>query len=271
MNAVSGAVQALTDDLVTLGVRSGRDLLVHCSMRRVGPVPGGAATVLCALRIALGADATLVVPTQTAGNSLTSEAYRSATAGLDARRRAEYIAAMPGFDPANSPSIGMGALAEQVRTAPGAVRSAHPQSSFAAIGPRATESMAGHELTCHLGENSPLGWLYRTDADILLLGVDYTVCTAFHLAEYRLPEPSAHRLYQCFTATSDGRKEQSFTDIHLDAGDFGMLGARIDDEPFVNRAMVGAARSRLLPIRAAVDFAVAWRPFAQRRGRGVTI
>ncbi len=87
------------------------------------------------------------------------------------------------------PSQRMGVLAEYVRCAPGAVRSDHPQTSFAALGPRARQLTDGHDLTCHLGERSPVGGLYAADGQILLLGLGYEACTALHLAEYRLPVP----------------------------------------------------------------------------------
>jgi aminoglycoside N3'-acetyltransferase len=265
MSEDSVAIEALAAELRTLGVRPGQDLLVHCSLRSAGPVAGGARSVAGALRAAIGPGATLVVPTETTLNSLSSDAFRAATAGFSEAELAAHIAAMPGFDPASTPSQGMGALAEEVRTTPGAVRSAHPQSSFAALGPRAANCVAGHELSCHLGEWSPLGWLYRADAAILLLGVGYAACTAFHLAEYRLPGESAYREYRCFTADGSGRREHTFKDIVLDAGDFATLGSRIDSEPFVRKGQVAEADCRLLPLPAAVDFAVAWPPFRSRR------
>lgn len=265
MSETQEAAQALTREFAALGVRSGRDLLVHSSMRRVGHVAGGTATVLSALRRAIGPDSTLVVPAQTQGNSLTSRAFQSATAGLSDTELAEYIASMPGFDPLTSPSVGMGILAETVRKTPGAARSAHPQSSFAALGPRSGECMAQHEMSCHLGERSPLGWLYRQDAHVLLLGVGYSVCTAFHLAEYRLPAPAEYRQYRCFTLTDGIRREHRFTDLRLISDDFEVLGGQLDSLSFVRHGRVGKADCRLLPIRRAVDFALSWPPFARRR------
>lgn len=263
--------EELSADLRALGVRTGQDLLVHSSMRRVGPVDGGAATLLGALQAAAGPLATVVVPAQTTWNSLTSRMFREATAGLDQALPQEFMNAMPGFDPASTSSTGMGAFAELVRSAPGSARSAHPQSSFAAVGKRAAEAMAVHELDCHLGERSPLGWLYRQGAVILLLGVGYAACTAFHLAEYRLAalgprEAVALKKYHCFTMENGVRKEHVFTDLSLDEGDFEYLGAWMDGQPFVRRGRVGsAADCRLLPIRDAVDAAVAWPPFRRRR------
>jgi aminoglycoside 3-N-acetyltransferase len=259
------AVRRLASQLAALGVRPGQDLLVHCSIRRIGLTDARPIGVLPALLEAIGPDATLVVPSQTTANSTSSELFRAATAGLSKTELARYLASMPGFDPDRTPSANMGVLAELVRTTPGAARSAHPQSSFAATGARAAQSMAGHELTCHLGEKSPLGWLYRADAAVLLLGVSYDVCTAFHLAEYRLPGKAPRREYTCFTTSQQERQKHTFSDICLDDTDFADLGSLLDAEPFVSRGFVGSAECRLFPIRAAVDFAAAWPPFLHRR------
>lgn len=262
------AAHVLASQLAAVGVRPGQDLLVHCSIRRIGLIDARPIGVLPALLEAIGPDGTLVVPSQTTANSTSSDVFLAATAGLSEPELASYLVTMPGFDPGQTPAQGMGVLAELVRTCPGAARSAHPQSSFAAVGARAAESMAGHELACHLGEQSPLGWLYRADAAILLLGVGYDVCTAFHLAEYRLPGNAPRRAYTCFTARQEGRREHIFTDICLDDADFADLGTVLDAEPFVNRGFVGSAECRLFPIRAAVDFAATWPPFLYRRRAG---
>src|ERR1700683_2690078 len=80
----------LRADLRSLGLQRGQDLLIHCSLRQGGGGEGGAATLLSAILEVAGPEATLVVPTQTAWNSLTSNAFRDATAGLDAEERARY-------------------------------------------------------------------------------------------------------------------------------------------------------------------------------------
>jgi aminoglycoside 3-N-acetyltransferase len=254
----------LVEDLRALGVTPGRDVLVHSSLRAVGAVEGGAATVLRALVAAAGHEATIVVPTQTAWNSRSSATFRAATAGLGPAELACYLASMPGFDPRTTPSSGMGAFAEYVRTSSGAVRSNHPQTSFAALGPGAGQCTADHPLACHLGESSPLGWLARRDAMILLLGVGYAVCTAFHLAEYRLPGRRPRRAYHCRVADGEAR-DREFWDVALDDSDFAALGGRMDSAGFVRRGRVGAAESRLIPIRCAVEFALRDPSFRQRR------
>jgi aminoglycoside 3-N-acetyltransferase len=252
--------EQLVADLRALGVRRGEDLLIHCSLRLIGPVDGGAATLLAALIDVAGPQATLVVPTHTTLNSLTSRAHRAAVAGRDDDELARYIADMPGFDRDRTPSQGMGALAEQLRTSPSAVRSHHPITSFSALGRRARDCTSIHDLDSHLGDRSPLGWLYAADAAILLLGVEYTACTAFHLAEYHLPWPPPVQLYHCFSAAGGNRDKREFTAPALDDSDFGQLGTDLEAAApdGLRVGNVGSGTGRLVPVRAAVDFGVEW-------------
>lgn len=247
----------LLSDLCELGLPVGRHVLVHCAMTQVGRIIGGPRTLLRAIRDVIGASASVVVPTQTADNSTTSRYYQAATLGMTARERCAYEAQMPGFDPALSPSFRMGALAEHVRRHPDAVRSCHPQTSFAAVGPDAAELMSEHDLLHHLGERSPLGMMYRADAMTMLIGVDLDQCTALHLAEYRLPNPPV-KTYTCFLARNGSAERCSFTAPDLDDSDFGALGVQLRAQPWVRCGRLGQAFTYVLPIRAAVDYSVDW-------------
>ncbi|MEU6632584.1 AAC(3) family N-acetyltransferase [Streptomyces parvus] len=249
-----------TAALTALGVRPGDVLLVHASLRALGPVAGGAREVLGALRRAVGPSGTVVVPAFTPENSDTSPHYRERVRGLNAGAVDAVRAAMPAYDPALTPAPSMGALAETVRTAPGAGRSAHPQTSFAGLGPGAARLLAGHRPDCHLGEDSPLARLYEADARILLLGTGYATCTAFHLGEYRMPGPP-RRSYRCVVASRGVRRWWEYEDVALDDGDFADLGAAFEEaaaEGDVRAGRVGAAECRLVRLRSAVDFATIW-------------
>ncbi|WP_149180008.1 AAC(3) family N-acetyltransferase [Streptomyces sp. TRM49041] len=250
----------LTAELSALGVGAGGFLLVHSSLRAVGPVAGGGAAVLRALRAALGPDGTLVAPTFTAHNSDTSPAYREAVRGMTAGQQAAHRAAMEPYDARTMASYGVGVLPELVRTAPGAVRSAHPQTSFAALGPYAEKVVAGHRRDNHLGEDSPLARLYELDARILLLGAGFAACSAFHLAEYRVPAPP-RRTYRCVVRDRAGvRRWWAYQDVDLADGDFDALGADLERSGAVavRTGRVGAAECRLLGLADAVDFAREW-------------
>ncbi|SCL59768.1 aminoglycoside N(3)-acetyltransferase [Micromonospora peucetia] len=249
----------LTVGLRALGLSPGATVLVHCALSRVGRVAGGPAALLAALRDVLGGAGTVVVPTQTAGNSTTSRPFRVATAGLTAAEVAAAEAAIAPFDPRRSPAEGMGIFAEHVRRQPGAARSRHPQTSFAALGPDAARLTAVHDLDCHLGERSPLGALYATDAVVLLLGVDWSVCTAFHLAEYRLRRPPADRAYRCYVRDADGRRvRRDFQAPDLHDTDFPLIGGALTNAGPVRTGRVGGADCRLVGLRTAVDFARGW-------------
>lgn len=250
----------LVNDLLRMGLPEGVPLMIHASMRSVGASPS---VMLDALRTVCGPDATFVVPTLTTGNSLTSPAFRRATRGLAPEEVRGIVAAMPDFDRDTSPSEGMGSLAEHIRTRPGAHRSAHPITSLAALGPDAAEYTAEHALESHFGERSPLRRLYDADAWILLLGVGFDVCSAFHLAEYRIPART--QSYTCFEVVDGVRHRREFTGIVLDDTDFGILGDYFKDEGYVRNGRIGQANCSMMRLREAVDFAV--RRLPEMRGR----
>lgn len=157
----------LRTQLGELGVRPGETLLVHSSLSSLGWVNGGAVAVVRGLLDALGPEGTLVVPTQT-GDLSDPVLWRKPP--IPPEWWAAIRATMPAYDPRITPARGVGVVPETVRTWPGALRSAHPQTSFAALGPRAAEVTEGHAPDCRLGEHSPLAKLEATSARVLLLG-----------------------------------------------------------------------------------------------------
>lgn len=148
-----------------LGVRSGTVLLVHTSFRAVRPVEGGPLGLIRALRAALGAEGTLVMPTMTDGESV--------------------------FDPTSTLTIDMGITAELFWRQPAVVRSTHPGGSFAAQGPRAEHICQPQPLSPPHGPDSPVGRVHDLDGQVLLLGVSHGENTALHLAESLAPVPYA--------------------------------------------------------------------------------
>ena len=251
----------LTHDLGRLGVRPRDTVLVHSSLTSLGWVVGGQVTVVQALLDALGPDGTLVVPAQTGDNSDPKDWAHPPVPEAWWQVIRDH---MPAFDPTLTPTRSMGVIAEAVRTWPGARRSDHPVTSFAAVGPLADEITAVHDLDCQLGERSPLAALERVGARGLLLGVGWDVCTSFHLAEYRVPglARTAHGAAVRVPAAdhAPARAWVTFDDVDVDSEDFEALGAAFEAADGVISGPVGSAQARLFSIPAAVQFAVDWLP-----------
>ncbi|MFG2523004.1 aminoglycoside N(3)-acetyltransferase [Streptomyces sp. NPDC048527] len=240
-------------DLRALGVRPGETLLLHSSLSALGWVCGGAVSVVQGLLDALGPDGTLTVPTHTGGNSDPAGWRRPP---VPEEWWAEIRASMPAYDPAVTPSDGMGAIAESVRRWPGAVRSAHPHTSFAAVGPQAAAITDGHATDCSLGEDSPLARLEEQGARVLLLGATFATCTSFHLAEYRIPSPRTEMGRAVLT--SGGRRWETVSEVDISADGFHELGAAFERDGGVVRGRVGAADALLFPVADAVAYAQRW-------------
>jgi aminoglycoside 3-N-acetyltransferase len=250
--------RTLAAQFEALGLTAGDTVLVHASMRRVAPAQGRAATVVEALLDVLGPGGTIAVPTFTSWNSTSSRVFKAAIAGLSPQEAAAYRRSLPAFDQQVTAATETGALAETVRTLPAAHRSSHPQTSFAAVGRLARSLTATHDLDCHLGERSPLAALYSAGARVLLLGVGYDVCSAFHLAEYRCALRSK-RPYECRISGHPGDGWTTFEDIELDDTEFGSIGRQFEAAgEAVRVGRTGETESRLFQLRDAVDFAEAW-------------
>ncbi len=145
---------------------------------------------------------------------------------------------------------------------PGALRSDHPQTSFAAVGPRAGEVVGGHAIDCRLGERSPLARLEALHARVLLLGAGYDACTSFHLAEYRVPAP----LVQVGRPGPAGW--EVVTEVSITSERFDELGHDFERDRPVVRGTVGAADVRLFPVADAVAYAERWLAIHRPREEG---
>ena len=107
----------LTAQLLELGVTPGSVLLVHAAFSKVRPVDGGPLGLIGALRAAVGARGTLVMPSMSDDDDHP-------------------------FDPRRTPCLAMGVVADTFWRLPGVLRSDSPHA-FAAIGPEAARITAG--------------------------------------------------------------------------------------------------------------------------------
>lgn len=262
---IPNTVASLADDLAALGVRPGAVILVHISLRSLGWVCGGPVAVIEALLTAIGPAGTLVMPAQSGDLSEPSEwrAPPVPEAWLDTIR-----STMPAYDPARTPTRGMGAVAELFRTWPGVERSLHPLASFAALGPQASRIVAGHALESPFGEASPLARLYDLDAAILLLGVGYDKCTALHLAQCRATPPPKRVSAGAPIMVDGQRRWVRYEAPAADPGDFPAIGEALVAQAIPRVGRVGAAGAHHLSLRRAVDFGVEWCGSARTAGSG---
>ncbi|MGW2849667.1 aminoglycoside N(3)-acetyltransferase [Streptomyces sp. NPDC001274] len=255
---------SLAADLRTLGLRPGETVLVHSSLSSLGWVCGGPVAVVMALLDVLGEEGTLVVPTHSGDNS--DPALWSNPPVPEAWWEG-IRAATPAFDTRTTRTLGVGVVPETVRTWPGALRSSHPQTSFAAVGPRAAAIVDGHAPDCRLGERSPLARLEESGARILLLGAGYDSCTAFHLAEYRIPAPLTDNSFAA--VTPQGRRWVTVRDTMISSERFDELGAAYEKERPVLRGAVGGAGARLFGLADAVAYAEGWLPAHRPEAAGI--
>ncbi|EHK19446.1 uncharacterized protein TRIVIDRAFT_193387 [Trichoderma virens Gv29-8] len=243
-------------DAEKVGVNESFDptILVHSSLRSVGFIPGFAPSFIQSLLSALGPSGTIVVPTHTGDNS-DPAAWQAPP--VPESWWQPIRDSIPAFDPATTITRVVGIVPETLRTWPGALRSAHPQTSFAALGPQAKHITEGHASDCRLGESSPLAKLEAVDAWVLLLGVGWDKCTAFHLAEYRFQSPRLED--NSFAINIDDQRQWiTVKDVAITDEDFERLGADFERDCKVVRGTVGAAECRLFPLREAVAYATSW-------------
>lgn len=260
----------LFSELRLLGLQAGDIVIVHASLSALGWVNGGPVAVIEALLRTLGPDGTLVMPTQSAGltDPQNWEAPPVPHSWLDAIRET-----MPAYDPRITPTRGMGSIAELFRTWPGALRSDHPSTSFAALGPLARDITRNHPLEDPLGQGSPLGTLHRLAAKVLLIGVDFDRCTALHMAE-DMAWPDRPRMREGAPLTVDGQRRWVWFEVPrlMDTDAFVSVGASAMRAGVAMAGPLGEGRGIIMEMRRIVDHAVGlWseKPGGATGGRGV--
>lgn len=247
--------QALAEQLAGFGLVSGDAVLVHAGLRSIGPILGGPDSLIGALTDVVGPSGTIL-------------GYCDWQLDDGVIDRAELRAHIAPFDPAASRSIrDNGAFPELLRTRPGALRSASPGASCAALGGRAAWFVADHALDYGYGPQSPFGKLVAAGGKTLLLGAPLDTMTLLHHAEHLADIPGKRiRRYQTPILVDgqivwrwfeefdtgipivDGLADDYFADV---VEDFLATGQG-------RRGLIGYAPSVLVEAAPMVEFAVSW-------------
>jgi aminoglycoside N3'-acetyltransferase len=251
----------IAQDLRALGLRSGDLVMVHASLRRIGPVHRGAAGVIEAILDAIAPDGTmLMVLGAMDGHAWVNERP-------EAEREALLADAEP-FDAQRTPADpDVGALAEVFRTYPGSIVSDHPEGRFAALGPLAHALLDEVPWNDYFGPGSPLERLVERDGRVLRLGADLNTVTALHYAEYRCSLEAKRRVRRYRrVATASGSEVRTVEGLDDEDGITDYPGedyfADLTRDYLASgvgrRGTVGGAASELLAAADVVDFGVRW-------------
>jgi len=186
---------------MSLGVAPGDTVMLHAAVGAIGWVVGGPDQVLHGVLDALGERGTLMMYVGWDGSPY------DVTIGLP-ELPPQFLEVWPVYDPATAHAVrSWGVLGEILRTWPGARRSAHPDSSFAAVGSRAEELVRDHPLQYGMGEGSPLAKLCEANGKVLLLGAPLSNVTLLHHAEHIAEVPGKEVVRYWAPFLQDGAKE----------------------------------------------------------------
>lgn len=242
--------------LKKVGVRKGQTIMVHTSLSSLGFVCGGAQVVIEALLESVGADGTIMMPSQSWKNL-------DPTAGVHWEEPEAWWQMIrdnwPAYNKNITPTNTMGAVAEMFRKWPGTLRSDHPARSVAANGKYAQHLTSDHDLSNIFGEGSPIGKLYELDGYVLLIGVGYDKNTSLHLADVRADYPGKHDCLEYSAIMENGERVwKGYRTLFVDGEDFDQIGAAFEKECSVQKVALGNGIIALMKQRELVDFAVNW-------------
>jgi len=255
------SVEDVTGDLRRLGVEADDLLMVHASLRAVGPVDGGADGVIDALEAAVGPDGTLLM-------TLGARDDRAWINERPERDRPGLLRGTEPFDCLQTPADpDMGILAEVFRRRPRTLVSDHPEGRFGASGPLADRLVQDVPWDDYYGPGSPLERFVQAGGRVLRLGADLGTVTLIHFAEYLAPIPSKRFVRRHRMVTGEQGPELRVVEclddcdgiVDLPGEDyFAVILRQYLAEGRASSGLVGGATSELISGADMVEFSVAW-------------
>lgn len=218
--------------LELMGVVPGDTLLVHSALTAIGPVEGGADTVIDAFLETIGEEGTLVMSTLTG-----------------------WFAP---FDADTSPSA-VGYLSEKFRTRKGVLRSLHPVHSVCAYGKHAEFITEGHEhCKTGCGEGTPYLKIRDLGGKAVLLGVDMDRNTVMHSLEEAIDAKYLRTLDIVAPTYIENHKEKTFTLEKFPPGhrDFMIITPYLRRAGAMIEGKIGNAVTKFIDMKKLFDIAM---------------
>jgi aminoglycoside 3-N-acetyltransferase len=170
----------LTLSLQQLGLKPGTIVMMHASVRSVGPVYGGPDEIHLALEDAVRPGGTVMMLAGCA------DGYDDVGRGIyTSEQERKILEHQPAFDPhVMRATREIGTLAEFFRSYPGTICSENAPGRMSARGARAAWITSDQPWNYGLGRGSPLDKLCDAGGKVLLLGSDHDEVTLLHYAEH---------------------------------------------------------------------------------------
>jgi aminoglycoside N3'-acetyltransferase len=230
---------ALLHQMKSLGVDSYTPLMVHASLRKVGPIAGGADTLLDCLLETLEPSGTMLM-----------------VLGADEDEL---------FDPLTTEvEEDMGILAEIFRQRSGTKVNDHAASRYGAYGPRATELLEPIPLHDYHGPSSVLERFTEMGGAVLRLGANIDTVTLTHWAEYLAKIPNKRRVRLRYVRADVGEQwieslDDTYGIAEWEGGDyFSQILLDFLATGHAKIGPIGNCKAELFEAKPFIKFAVEW-------------
>lgn len=221
-----------------MGVHPGDSLIVHSSMKSLGPVEGGPQTLIHALCDVVTEAGTVMLPTFT-------------------KPDVDRI-----YDPRTTPCR-LGLVPETFRQMPGVLRSLHPTHSVGVWGRHAIEWTQGHEKVGGLAKTSPMHRAAQAGAKVIMVGCTMASCSIVHVAESIAGARYVGRVFypgyeepMTIVAPDGQRIVYEARDVPTCSIKFVAVGNEMDTRHQIQRPKLGEATCLLFRAQDAIDAAL---------------